>query len=68
MSFSRKVAAVAPDAVNTTSIVPGQQGKRGRGRSSHRNLHAMVAAVGHDDAAVAVNGNAAVGAAELPVA
>ncbi len=38
------------------------------GRSSHKNLHSMVVAVGHDDAAVAVDGDAAAGVDELPVA
>ena len=43
-------------------------GGRCAGGSSHKNLHAIVAAVSHDDAPVAVDGDAAEGAAELPVA
>ncbi len=52
----------------------GEAGKGDQGRvelagcSSQENLHAMVAGVGHDDAPFAVDGDAAVGAAELPVA
>ena len=49
----------------------GEKGKGGgefAGCSSHENLHAMVAVVGHDHAPVAVDGDAAVGAVELPVA
>ena len=42
--------------------------KGGGGGSSLENLHAMVAGVGHDDAPVAVDGDAAIGEAELPVA
>ena len=43
-------------------------GVAGGGSSSLQNLHAMVAGVGHDDAPVAVDGDAAVGVGELPVA
>ena len=43
-------------------------GVAGGGSSSLENLHAMVAGVGHDDAPVAVDGDAAQGAVELPVA
>ena len=39
-----------------------------RGSSSLENLHAIVVGVGHDDAPVAVDGDAAIGAVELPVA
>ncbi len=47
-----------------------QEGGRGgaAGGSSLQNLHAMVAAVSHDDAPVAVDGDAATRVAELPVA
>ena len=38
------------------------------GGSSLQNLHAMVAAVSHDDAPVTVDGDAALRAAELSVA
>ena len=37
-------------------------------RVSRKNLHAMVAAVSHDDAAVAVDGDATIGLEELPLA
>ncbi len=40
----------------------------GGGGSSIQNLHAMVALVSNDHAPVAVDGDAAVRAAELPVA
>ena len=43
------------------------EGGRCAGGSSHKNLHAMVAVVSHDDAPVAVDGDAAVRTAELPV-
>jgi len=56
----------------------GRQGQTGRGvgmgggvgacGSSLENLHAMVEGVSHDDAAVAVDGNAATRAVELSVA
>ena len=46
-----------------------KNGRRGEaGCSSLKNLNAMVAGVSYDDAAVAVDGDAAEGAAELPVA
>ena len=38
------------------------------GDTSLENLHAMVAGVSHDDAPVAVDGDAAKRAVELPVA
>ncbi len=40
----------------------------GGGGSSLQNLHAMVVGVSHDHAPVAVDGDAAIRAAELPVA
>ena len=46
----------------------GGRGGSGGGGSSLQNLHAMVAVVSHDHAPVAVDGDAAMGAAELPVA
>ena len=45
----------------------GEVGGSGGG-SSLQNLHAMVAAVSHDHAPVAVDGDAATRAVELPVA
>ena len=44
----------------------GRGGLKGGG--SLENLHAMVAGVSHDHAPVAVDGDAAIRAAELPVA
>ena len=44
------------------------KGGRGEGSNSLENLHAMVVGVGHDDAPVAVDGNAATRAVELSVA
>ena len=47
----------------------GEGGGEGRGGgSSLENLHAMVAAVSHDHAPVAVDGDAAIRVDELPVA
>ena len=49
----------------------GREGGRGwefARCSSHENLHAMVAVVGHDHAPVAVDGDATEGVDELPVA
>ncbi len=42
-------------------------GGRCAGGSSHKNLHATVAVVSHDDAPVAVDGDAAQRTAKLPV-
>ena len=43
-------------------------GGRGAGGSSLQNLHAMVVGVSHDDAPVAVDGDAAIRVVELSVA
>ncbi len=40
----------------------------GAGGNSLENLHAMVSGVSHDDAPVAVDGDAAIRVVELPVA
>ena len=46
----------------------GDKKGEGAGGSSLQNLHAMVAGVGHDNAPVAVDSNAATRAVELSVA
>ncbi len=43
----------------------GEEKGRGAGGSSLENLHAMVEGVSHDDAPVAVDGDAALGVVEL---
>ena len=46
----------------------GGDAERGRGGSSLENLHAMVEGISHDDAPVAVDGNATKRLVELSVA
>ena len=46
----------------------GEEKGRGAGGSSLENLHAMVEGVSHDDAPVAVDGDAALGVVELSIA
>ena len=56
------------DKCNGAAANDAYLSRRGAGCSSLHNLHAMVAGVSHDDAPVAVDGNAAIGGEEMSVA
>ena len=56
------------EAVGACACLEGGEVGGSGGGSSLENLHAMVAAVSHDHAPVAVDGDAAIRVHELPVA
>ena len=72
---TRRSATLSHDTGLRLLFIARDAGRKGEGGgeefarcSSHENLHAMVAVVSHDHAPVAVDGDAAAGGTELPVA
>ncbi len=67
--FTAKAALNVNKGTGRKGERKGEVGRGGlRGGSSLENLHAMVVCISHDHAPVAVDGDAATKAAELPVA